>query len=821
MGLFSSFKNKISESQNVCDNLTKEITEFISHTENLLADNTNYINNADAQAIKKNGNIISNKISQYSPIMFVKKRDYQTKKRELFNLFRSLDRRINEHNNRVAYYQIQAARKVLGKVEGRELDDQQVQCIVKPMRNHLVIAGAGTGKTTTIVGKIKYLLATGQYLPKDILVLSFTNKSAAEMKERISKETGEEIEASTFHKLGLNIITSANGITPKITQINLQKFVKNQLQSNMKDQNYLSLLCKYFLYNHKDDKSEFDFQNENEYKEYLRLNPPKTLKGETVKSYGEMDIANFLYQNGIEYTYEKEYEYDTRTAENFQYYPDFYLNDYGIYLEYFGIDENGNVPAYFSHSAGKNPSEEYREGMEWKRKTHKQNDTTMLECYSYERFQGNLLPNLERKLKSKSVQFNPKSSEELWNDISEKNNNVLTGLIDLITTVINLIKSNGYTIDDVKAIAANNKVLANNTTIIFLIEPIFIAYQTELKNNDEIDFNDMINLSTRLVKEGKYVNPYKCVIVDEYQDISKARYNLLKALRDSKDYSLFCVGDDWQSIYRFTGSDLDYILKFNKYWGETEYSKIETTYRFTESLIEVSGSFVMKNPEQIKKSIKGMQSSQGFALGEIKGYTENAAVKFMLERLDDLPQNSTVFFIGRYNYDVDILDSCKELDCKYNKTTEEIRVFYSKRTDLTMNFLSAHRSKGLQADYAFIINNKDKGLGFPSKIQDDPIVDVLLQGKETFPYAEERRLYYVALTRAKVKTFLMVIDGNESLFASEMEHRYGELFKKDRFICPKCGGSLIKHQGPYGEFYGCSNYRKNGCEFKRKIYSKG
>lgn len=819
MGIFSAIKKKIEDSQTICDDLACEITEYIAHTDGVLADESDYVDNELCQSLKNSGTILMQKSKSFSPALFVKKSEFIEKRQKLRLYVTILDRTINDHNNRVAFQRIQTARGVIEKVEGRELDDQQMQCIIKPMRNHLVIAGAGTGKTTTIVGKVKYLLATKQCEPKDILVLSFTNKSATEMRDRIINETSGQIEASTFHKLGLNIISEAAGITPKISQISLNKFVRKRLQTNMKDLNYMNLLCNYFIHNHKFEKTEFDFQSNSEYQEYLRMNPPLTLRGESVKSYGEMDIANFLYQNGIAYTYEKEYEIDTRTAEKFQYYPDFYLDDYGVYIEYFGIDERGNVPSFFDHSSGKSASEEYREGMEWKRKLHQQNNTELVECYAYERSKGILLGNLENKLKSLNVKFNQKSPEEIWRDISDNNNNILSGLIELMTTIINLIKSNGYTIDDVRNLC-NTKADIKNTPIISLVEPIFINYQDELKKNSEIDFNDMINMSTKLVKEGKYKNPYSYVIVDEYQDISRSRYELLKTLRDSADYSLFCVGDDWQSIYRFAGSDMDYILNFNKYWGGTEISKIETTYRFTESLIAVSSAFVMQNPKQFRKSIKGMQKDKGFSLGEVKGYTEGIATKFMLERLDELPANSSVFFIGRYNFDVDIIDACDGLECRYNNATEEIRVVYPKRRDLTMRFMSAHKSKGLQADYVFIINNKDKGMGFPSKIQDDPIVDILLQGKESFPYAEERRLFYVAMTRAKVKTFLMVIDGNESSFASEMEYKYGELFKKDRYTCPKCGGSLLKRHGPYGDFYGCSNYWSSGCTFKRKINAK-
>ena len=412
---------------------------------------------------------------------------------------------------------------------------------------------------------------------------------------------------------------------------------------------------------------------------------------------------------------------------------------------------------------------------------------------------------LESKLKEHEVKFEPISPQAMWEDISRNNaKNLISSIAELISTIITLLKSNYFPVEYLRKLSTG--------PIVDLVIPIYEAYQAELKKNDEIDFNDMINDAARLIREGKYTNPYKFVIVDEYQDISKARFNLLKALRESNNYDLFCVGDDWQSIYRFAGSDMDYILNFSKYWGNTEYSKIETTYRFTDSLIDISGSFVMSNPAQIRKNIHGIPSKLGFALGEVKGYTDELAIRFMIKRLKELPQNSTVFFIGRYTFDSMLLSDCEELECRYDAGEQKAIVVYPPRKDLKMEFVTAHKSKGLQADYVFIINNKNKGMGFPSKIQNDPLVESLLEGKESFPFAEERRLFYVALTRAKVKAFLVVVQGNESEFVLELEKRYQAQLKQEFFTCPWCGGPLEKRMDPEWNYFGCRN---SACGFKR------
>lgn len=803
-----------------CKRLIQEMKQAITELNTLFSKKIQFIE--PEQITKwKNKYIELQKDERVQNVKLLKKttkyQEFLSTREQFFEALNSADRKAAIHNEEAAKRRIENAYRLIGEVEGQRLDEQQMSCIVKEVHNHLVIAGAGTGKTTTIVGKIKYLLRANKCKPEEILVLSFTNASATEMKKRIEKEAGVQIEASTFHKLGKNIITKVNNITPKITSIHLFQFIKEQIIKNMESENYLKLVNLYFIFHRISDKSEFDFKNKQEYEEYLKLNPPITMKKEAVKSYGEVDIANFLNQNRIVYEYEKPYEIDTRTEEYAQYKPDFYLPEYGIYIEYFGIDRNGKVPEYFEESHGKTPTQAYQESMEWKQKIHETNKTTMVPCYAYERMEGVLLEHLEERLKQKGVVFSPKSQQEIWQEIETMEKSFLDNMAELFETIINLIKSNHYTIEKVKELNERNLNRNRNRIIISLVEPVFYAYEEELKQKEEIDFNDMINLAAKYVEQKKYENPYKYVIVDEYQDISKARYSLLKSLRDSNDYNLFCVGDDWQSIYRFAGSDIGFILDFSRYWGKAEISKIETTYRFSQKMIEVSGKFVMKNPMQVKKSMMGKSYQTQNVIGVISGYNEKWAIQFLMEKLNDLPRDSSVFFIGRYSFDINIIKQKEEFQCKYDNVQEVQRIIYEKRRDLKIQFLTAHKSKGLQADYVIILNNKKGQLGFPSKIENPPILELLLENSEQFLYAEERRLFYVALTRARKKAMLLTIQGQESEFAMELKRDFEKEIKKERYECPKCGGQLRKIQGPYGEFYGCSNYKNTKCNYTKKI----
>lgn len=731
--------------------------------------------------------------------------------------YERLSDKIQAHNNRLASQKEEEAAALILPVEGKSLDSQQLRCITKEARNHLVLAGAGTGKTTTIVGYVKYLLKKEICKPEDILVLSFTNASASEMSERLKKEIGLPIAAQTFHKLGLEIITSVQGKKPKIYVEDIRRFVRNQLDSLTQDASYLRKLCGYLTFNGAGQKSEFEFQTEKEYLSYLKYNPPVTLKKETVKSYGELDIANFLAQNGVDYVYEREYPVDTRTAEFGQYHPDFYLPDFDLYIEYFGINRQGEVPAYFSGKQGKSASQTYQEGIRWKRELHRSHGTRLVEVYAYEKLEEQLLVKLEERLKEAGVVLNPLSAKRLWAQIGGTENQKLDRVAELFGTVIALTKSNDCTLEDIRFRNCDFQNLKSIQTAIDLIDPIYRAYQNMLRDRAEIDFNDIVNLASAYVRQRRFLHSYRYVIVDEYQDISRARYRLLEALRKQQDFRLFCVGDDWQSIYRFSGSDIGFILNFEKYWGVSEISRIETTYRFPQSLISVSGQFIMENPEQKKKELRSAVADQGFALEKITGYTDAHAIGFLAQRLKDLPKGSTVLFLGRYRFDIKILDEDNRFDYKYDTANGRTKVVFAKRPDLQISFMTAHGSKGLQADYVVLLNNKAYGMGFPSQVADAPIFRLLLENGDHYPFAEERRLFYVAITRAKKKVWLVTIRGNESAFVKEIEKAYGEAMRKERYTCPLCGGRLVRRSGPYGDFLGCANYKDKGCHYIRKI----
>ena len=550
-----------------------------------------------------------------------------------------------------------------------------------------------------------------------------------------------------------------------------------------------------------------------------------------MKSAEEVAIANFLFLNNVDYQYEEPYQYSTANRVFRQYKPDFYLPEYDIYIEHFAlIDRNRNVPKWFA-TEGESYIEakrRYNEGITWKRSIHKEYETTLIETYSYEKKESILLENFKKQLENKGVKLTPKTPHEMWRVINEAEEEEIITFIELIQTFLALFKSNNYTINDLVSQDHQNEDLIErrrNEAFLEIFYPVYEKYDATLKRRNEIDFGDMINKAAEYVRLKKYDKSYKYIIVDEFQDISIGRYELIKTIKDNNPTcKLFCVGDDWQSIYRFTGSDISLFTQFEKYVGYTERSYVETTYRFGSDLIELSGKFILKNPNQLPKKLRSVQATRKTPYEIIyykNSYNSDEEFKkpedYMIalrEALNRIARKlkkgkkSTILILGRYNFDIRVIENDgKNLTVRYNRKTGTNKITYRRYKELDIAFLSVHKSKGLEADYVIIINCHSGKYGFPCQVSDDPILNLVLTFADQYENGEERRLFYVAMTRAKRGIYFLVDTDYKSKFIAEIEGNEVEEEGKMREKCPACiTGDLIERNGQYGEFYGCSNF---------------
>ena len=472
------------------------------------------------------------------------------------------------------------------KVLDYSLDKEQLNIVKDNSKYLLVIAGAGSGKTLTIVGKIKYLVNTKRIKQEEIIAISFTNNACNSLKDKLNKENLSDVLVYTFHKLSLNILNNKYQVTDNETLNNI--------------------------------------------------------------------VHNFLYIDILE-------------------------SEYHMYL--------------------------------------------LLKCFN------KIVINDIKKMYLKLL--NTKEIESL-----EK----------LIITYIHQFKCNNYNIYDFKDML--NKIKSINyfkykkeKILLTIIINIYIRYETYLKDNNELDFDDLIINATKEVKN--YNKRIKYIIIDEYQDISYIRLLLVKALINKTNSKLMCVGDDYQSIYKFSGSNINLFLKFKDIFSNGKILFLNNTYRNSKELVDIANKFICKNKLQIKKEI----NSSKRLINPIKIVYYNDLNKELRKLINII--NTNILILGRNNKDINLID----------KDILNDRVKY----------MTIHKSKGLEEDNVIIINLINDTLGFPNKIKNNKILRTVIDYEDSFLYSEERRLFYVSLTRTKNYVYLLVPKYKESIFISEIK----------------------------------------------------
>ena len=524
-----------------------------------------------------------------------------------------------------------------------------------------------------------------------------------------------------------------------------------------------------------------------------------SVSGEYLKSVEEVMIANYLFLNGINYEYEKEYPFKSEDQPNRTYHPDFYLPDYDIYLEHFGITKDNTLPWL-----SKSEEQKYLKEMQWKRDFHKKNGTKLLETYSYYNSEKRLLSELQKLLAQNNVKSQPRDIQEIYKKVYATSEDYHFKKFEkLILSFINLYKANGYTIENInnfKKYDESQKSQRNNS-FIDIIKPILNYYNQKLHKKNAIDFNDMINQATDYIKSKNIYFNYKYIIIDEYQDISVGRYKLIKEIINHSNAKLICVGDDWQSIYRFSGSDLNLFSSFEHYFGPSTILRIEKTYRNSQELLNIASKFILQNPEQLKKNLRSDKHILNPII--VVNYYEDLHVALhnaLTDIYSNFGENAEILLLGRTTYDINIYIN-KHL--QYSPSTNIVK--YTKYPSLKIKFLTIHSSKGIEADNVIILNMKNHTFGFPTKICDDEVLSLVLQKQDSYEYAEERRLFYVALTRTKNRTYLIAPKLHSSIFLEDLKsitelhtcNSSEDDFENINFNyhCPKCkNGYLTKRK---------------------------
>ena len=664
----------------------------------------------------------------------------------------------------------------------------------------LIIAGSGSGKTTTVSAKVKYLIEKKNVDPNSIILLSFTNKASEELDKLINGKFNINVEVLTFHKLGMKFIRNIlnkpveisgdagmnNIMSEYFTEVIFKnkELLKKYLE-HFSDIIHIDPACFEFgnydeFYSYYMDKKyeecKFDLTNQIKNRKNFRKKYLKTINGEYVKSEGELNIANYLYCHGIDYKYENLYPHIVGGYRTYK--PDFTIfnSDSPIYIEYFGYAIQKVDGKYYSDDA------KYYKEIGMKKNEHEKRGTDLIELYGKYESGEFYLPKLSYELTKRNIVKNNRTEKEIFYRLLETSkSSIYLNLINLMKIFINIFKEK-YKEDDFEILEKN----CNDEKIkeqLKLMKWAYVYYQRRLHEQNKIDFQDMIHYAYAkmdAIKENKQYLKYNYVIVDEYQDISYQRYCFIKKLSDLFQSKIIAVGDDWQSIYSFSGSEMELFTDFCNLMGYAEEIKIVKTYRNSQELIDIASDFVLKNKEQINKKLISNKHLEKPV--KIVKYDYDETIDNMSEVLEKLIKNislkypnENILLLSRFNSELDNLLNSK-LFFKPNGNSEKIICKSVPNTNI--EFMTVHKSKGLGYDRVILLNGINGKLGFPSQIKDFPIIKYLKVENEKLEdinrmieFPEERRLFYVAMTRTKNELYIMTpeIIRYRSEFIKEIE----------------------------------------------------
>jgi DNA helicase-4 len=693
--------------------------------------------------------------------------------------------------------ELQSGREFFDHVEKTPLTQEQASAVITFDNRVRVIAAAGSGKTSVMVARAAYAVQRQFVAPDRILMLAFNTDAANELRERVNSRLGslglrcDAVQAMTFHSFGRSVIGKATGrkpsIAPWVEHANdVHKVVEivDELREASSKFRYQWDVFR-LLYGRVSD--EPDAGEPDSYDRGTRLPGFRTYRGETVRSEGERLLADWLFLNSIEYEYERPYSHDVADRDHSQYRPDFFYPTVNVWHEHWALRADGTPPESFTG---------YAESMAWKKRVHQQYGTTLVESKWHEIIDLSGFDTLAKQLESHGLELDWNPDRPIPGAAPLEHER----LAKLVRTFMSHVKSSSLSRDDLQTRLRQQKRSSPRTRLFLdLYWQIHDGWEQELRDAKVIDFDDMLIQAADHIERDPSLATYDLVMVDEFQDTSRARALLTRALLQGDDKYLLAVGDDWQAINRFAGADLSAMTQFDSYFGPSETLRLQTTFRCTQTIADVASRFVSANPAQIKKTVVSANKRSGRGVSIVRVAHREGLRGAIEQHLDQLWRDgsrASVDILGRYRFQNDFAPT---------------RTF----PGLDVTFRTVHGAKGLEADHIVLPDLTTGTYGFPSQIHDDPVLALAMSGADAFPHSEERRLLYVALTRARLGVTIFTVAGIESPFVLELlKDPEVELTGSSAAgvgvrICPGCGeGTLVMRKGRYGEFLGCSRFPK-------------
>lgn len=672
------------------------------------------------------------------------------------------------------------------------LNDKQKEAVISDEKRLLVLAGAGSGKTKTLLQKLVYLIEEKNVSPSGILAITFTKNATNEMIDRliISADNSGEYEKilvdkfkskadkdkerfnyqkkfkwidsltiRTFHSFCYSVLRNHGvnefdnkfriiGEEKRDEEDELSKHIAPEtifevfhkiLIEKCEETEFLLLLKRYIL-DYIIDKIHLD-KNQGKF-------IPKdgkyftALDGTKVRSKSEQFIADWLYRHSIKYEYEP-----LLNVKDFSFHPDFYIPEANLYLEH--VSEK-------SYST-KDKEEQFKKGNLLLVKTFESmtKDSAL--------FNHTLDKVIKNRLPANYHVNAALTYKEEFNGYHEDVKKFLTQVI----RITDMIKVENI---GTETVLNNAKQDQHERVRCFydLAIPIVEKYITYCTDKSYLDFNDLISRTASLFKNhpdiaNKYKSKFQYILVDEFQDVNNLQVELIKLML-TDDTQLFCVGDDWQSIYGFRGSNVSYIIDFENHFKNARVVKLNLNYRSTQHIVGASNEVIKHNKFKVDKDIHSSKQSE-HKIVVFAGNNDQENIQFAIEEvrkfLDEGLTSEDILFLYRRSK-------------MFSNSFNQDKSYYHRLRDegLKVQGKTIHAAKGLEAKVVFIIGLTEGDGGFPDIWLEDRIFQTIKKANHDLLLEEERRLFYVAMTRAKEKLFLITEKGNESSFLKEIPETF-------------------------------------------------
>lgn len=687
------------------------------------------------------------------------------------------------------------------------LDRNQREAVIRNDSYNRVIAGAGTGKTLVLTTRVAYLVKYQNVDPADLLVVTFLNKAAEEMKRRLREEfdiTG--VEASTLHSFGYSVIENTTNRKPDVfDEDDLEHLVDDVLEQRTEliPETFYEHFSNFLLQSELPTVDETDFETKEEFVEHLRDQDYETLGGESVKSRAEKLIADFLYIHQVEYTYEYRADLNQSQSQGDQtkndaestnsdadtaaaisaYKPDFYLPEADIWIEHFGIDEDGNVAEWFTQS-----SEEYIDKIHWAREVFDDRDTVLIETYQFEFDTGRLRQALTHRLTHHGVSLNQQPYEELVNETYELHNRNIP-IQQMFARFIELARTFEIGASEIPSRLSPDQPAQYYFGMCGGL--LLNAYETQLRKSGNIDYTDMIYEAASILSSG--LDPdtlgYEHVLIDEFQDIGQDQLQLITQLSGSDDAQLFAVGDDWQSIYSFQGAVVDLFINFEDRFEYTATTTLDTNYRSPSQLVKASVELIDQNETQVDKQTTAASDAPAAVVKHLLGgyreydylkYTAGLVGHLVADYLDSGCDPNEIMVLCRYDDAVSHLDAVRK---QLNEQSIPYTTGNGNDQQDGVTVCSVHQAKGREADHVIVTHASEDGMGFPATDRNSELLDPVRE-VDMNTLAEERRLFYVAITRS-ARTLDVITKSNQedqSRFIDEIDQYVDTARNADRIV---------------------------------------